>query len=254
MFLNLLLWSTSLLLRPTFRKLAYSYENWAYHRNLLREVMTLEKRQLVETVRQADGDRLCRLTEQGRIHALGGRDPQMQWSRPWDGHWRLVLFDVPVARNSQRERLRRYLRDRGYGCLQGSVWVTPDPLRGEREILASTKVDVGALLLLDARPCAGETDAEIVDGAWDCRRINHCYERHLNILRARPTGTLHGERAAKALQRWAASEREAWLAAVTRDPLLPHCLLPRGYLGREAWRRRVEVLRQAGDYLRSFSA
>jgi hypothetical protein len=35
--------------------------------------------------------------------------------------------------------------------------------------------------------------------------------------------------------RWAAAEREAWLEAVTNDPLLPGRILPSDYLGQQAW-------------------
>ena len=58
--------------------------------------------------------------------------------------------------------------------------------------------------------------------------------------------------AAKALLRWSAAEREAWLEAVTNDPLLPGRILPSDYLGQQAWRRRVEVLRDASRQLRTF--
>jgi len=57
---------------------------------------------------------------------------------------------------------------------------------------------------------------------------------------------------ARALRRWAAAEREAWLDAVTQDPLLPERILPSDYLGQEAWRRRMVVLREAGRQLRTF--
>lgn len=52
--------------------------------------------------------------------------------------------------------------------------------------------------------------------------------------------------------RWAAAEREAWLDAVTNEPLLPERILPSDYLGLPAWRRRMEVLREAGRQLRMF--
>jgi DNA-binding transcriptional regulator PaaX len=93
----------------------------------------------LERDQKATGDRIYRLTEQGRLHALGGRDPAAQWSRHWDGRWRLVLFDVPMEQHIHRGRLRRYLHAKGFGCLQGSVWITPDPVHGEREILAGGK-------------------------------------------------------------------------------------------------------------------
>ncbi|HRI16876.1 MAG TPA: PaaX family transcriptional regulator C-terminal domain-containing protein [Verrucomicrobiota bacterium] len=249
-FLYFLLWSAEQLMRPTFRNLTESYESWAYRNGLFRQVAVLERRQLLET--NAEDDRLCRLTEQGRLHALGGRDPEVRWSRPWDGQWRLVLFDVSIQDNARRERLRRYLRDRDFGCVQGSVWITPDSISGEREILAGGKVNVESLLLLEARPGAGETDSEIVNGAWDFERINQRYARLLKVFDECPVGRLSNFTAAKALQRWAADERQAWLEAVTGDPLLPACLLPTSYLGRQVWRRRKEVLRQAGQQLRRF--
>ena len=252
-FLNLLLWSAEVLARPAFRNLTNSYESWAYRDGLVKQVSRLERQQLLERDANSRDDRLYRLTARGRLHALGGRDPQKQWARPWDGRWRLVLFDVPTGRNAQRERLRRYLRDKGFGYLQQSVWISPDSLVEERQILGGGKSNVELLLLLEALPCAGESDAEIVAGAWDFERINRRYARHLKVLEERPGSALRNDVAAKSLLRWAAAEREAWLDAVTNDPLLPGRILPSDYLGQQAWRRRVEVLRDAGRQLHTFN-
>ena len=253
-FLNFLLWSSEKLARPTFRNLTESYESWAFRNRLFRQVDALEGQQLLERDSRAPDDRVYRLTWQGRLHALGGRDPQVKWSREWDGRWRLVLFDVPTAQNAHRTRLRRYLRDKGFGYLQNSVWITPDSLEEERRILVGGKINVESLILLEARPCAGESDAEIVGGAWDFGRINRRYARQMKILGERPGGTLRTEAAAKVFQQWATAEREAWLDAVTNDPLLPARILPSDYLGQRAWRRRVEVLQQAGRQLRTYNS
>ena len=63
----------------------------------------------------------------------------------------------------------------------------------------------------------------------------------------------------KSSEAWrAATEREAWLDAVTNDPLLPGRILPSDYLGQPALvavrkdRRRVEVLRDASRQRRTF--
>ncbi len=249
--LNVLLWSAEMLTRPTFRNLTDSYESWANRHGLLRRLSFLEKKHLVERDSKVPDDRVCRLTAEGRLHALGGRDPQAQWTRAWDGRWRLVLFDVPMARDSARKRLRRYLAERGFGYLQGSVWITPNDLELERQILVGGKIDVESLLLLEARSCAGESDAEIVAGAWDFERINRRYARLMKILDERPASQLRNETAIKDWLCWAAAEREAWLDAVTNDPLLPERILPSNYLGRLAWRRRVEELRDASRQLRT---
>ena len=253
-FLNLLLWSGDLLARPTFRNLTDSYECWAYRRGLLQRLSRLEQQQIIERGDPTPDARMYRLTTQGRLQALGGRDPEQRWARVWDGQWRLVLWDVPMDRNAQREKLRRRLRNRGFGWLQNSVWITPDPLTEEAELLRDAKPNVESLLLLEARPCAGETDAEIVAGAWDFARINRRYEQYAKVLEQRPLGNLHDETTAKAFQRWAAAEREAWINAVTHDPLLPARLLPTGYLGQDIWRRRHAALGEAGQQIRSFTA
>jgi len=251
-FLYMMLWSADMLFQPTFRNLTDSYEAWAYRGRLLRQVQTLKKLQLVEQTSGQFGDRLYRLTAKGRLHALGGRDPQARWARRWDGRWRLVLFDVPKKRDAHRVRLRRHLRARGFGCLQGSVWITPDPMEEEREVLSGESVNVNSLLLLEATPCAGESDEEIVAGAWNYELINRSYARHMKVLGEHPKGQLRNHSTARKLRDWATRERSAWLAAVNLDPLLPKRLLPPRYLGCLAWKRRIEVLRQAGEQMRRF--
>jgi phenylacetic acid degradation operon negative regulatory protein len=251
-FLNLLLWSAEQLMRPTFRNLTDSYESWAYRKGLLVQLHRLERRHWIERKASAPKDRIYRLTEQGRLHVVGGRDPERRWTRFWDGQWRMVLFDLPLGKDAQRRRLWSYLRDKRFGYLQNSVWITPDPLDQESEILASESVNVELLILLEARPCAGETDEQIVAGAWDFERINNQYARHLKVLKQRPSGSVRSEAAASALQRWAAAEHQAWLNAVTKDPLLPEQILPSDYLGKRAWQRRKEVLQQAGQQIGSF--
>src|SRR5438093_13557330 len=84
-FLNPLLWSADILARPTFRNLTDSYESWAYRNGLMRQVATLQEQQLLERDASTATDRLYRLTAQGRLHVLGGRDPEERWARRWDG-------------------------------------------------------------------------------------------------------------------------------------------------------------------------
>ena len=140
--LYLLLWSCDRLARPTFRNLTDSFEAWAYRNGFLRQLAELERQRFLEAQagRGAGGvatERLLRLTEAGRLHVLGGRDPESHWRRAWDGYWRLVLYDLPVAQSTARDRLRNYLRQRGLGRLQKSVWISPDPLQEDLAIIAN---------------------------------------------------------------------------------------------------------------------
>lgn len=250
--LTFLLWSAEKLTQPTFRNLDKSYESWLFRNGFHKNLSRLEKGALIERDLLSPRDRIYRLSVQGRILALGGRDPAVQWSRFWDGRWRLVLFDVPEASSFRRKNLRRYLRRHHFGRLQRSVWITPDPVQEEKRILAGGLIETKSLVLMEARPCAGETDQDIASGAWDFEMINGMYDRYLNVLKGYPKEKLTTSVAAKSLQRWAQHERIAWLAAVGADPLLPQELLPRGYRGREAWQRRIEVLSRARRRLEAF--
>ncbi len=248
-----LLWSADQLLNPTFRNLDGSFESWIYRNGFSRQIAQLEKQRLIERKSSQVDSRVYRLTAVGRLRALGGRDPAPAWARPWDGRWRLVLFDLPTSQSTQRSRLRRYLRERGFGFLQNSVWTTPDPLDDEIRLLRGAKINVESFLLLEARPCAGESDAEIVAGAWDFGRINRLYSKHLKILAEKPASKRLDGVAARALRRWAGLERAAWAAALSSDPLLPARLLPPGYLGQKAWRNRAKILREARRDLAGFT-
>jgi phenylacetic acid degradation operon negative regulatory protein len=246
-----LLWVGDMAARPTFRNLTDSFEAWAYRNGFQRQLAALEQQQLIETKQEPAGGRLHRLTEAGRLAVLGPRDSFARWKRRWDGKWRMVLFDVPQHRASERVRLRRSLAERGFGYLQNSVWITPDPLTGEREALGNDEVDVESLILLEASPCAGERNEDIVAGAWDFEAISDRYERHGRILDRFPRHPAAGE-TAKEWHRWLREERLAWNEVMRLDPLLPECLHPNGYPGVKAYRRRLDILAEAGQQLRAF--
>jgi phenylacetic acid degradation operon negative regulatory protein len=238
-----LLWAGDILLHPTFRNLTDSFESWANRNGVLRQLRRLEHRDWIQRSRKVADERAHRLTEAGRIQAMGGRDPEICWNRAWDGLWRLAIFDVPESRNSDRDRLRRYLVRCGFGCLQNSVWITPHPVHELRRLLIGSPVDVGALIFLESRPCTGETDDQIVLGSWDFDSINARYAQYRGVLKRRPPGRLVDDQAmARSLERWLREEREAWLNAVQIDPLLPRCLLPPGYTGRLAWQERRRAI------------
>lgn len=177
---------SSHLLRPTWSNLHDSFDTWANRHQLSRRLAELERLQLIE---RPPGDlaRVARLTEAGRLAALGGRDPAERWGRRWDGHWRLVVFDLPLQQRALRIRLWRTLKAHRFGYLQDSVWVSPDFADDLRGILAAAKADTESFLMLEGRPAAGETDADIVRGAWKFPAINRRYGAYLAFARRGPS-------------------------------------------------------------------
>lgn len=211
------------------------WDGWIEPAARRRRLKRLESTGLVEPAAgDDDGERILRLTEAGRLAVLGGRDPEQRWGRPWDGRWRMVLFDVPEEHRSKRIRLQRQLRRAWFGYLQDSVWVSPDPLDVLETWVRPTGIDLANLSFLEARPCVGSTDADIVKGSWSFTRVNQLYGEHAAVLRDLPSPQASG----RARGAWLKTEWQAWQRALEADPLLPEVLLPSGYRGRRALEAR----------------
>ena len=238
-----LLWAAEKLVRPTFWNLNESFEGWAYRSGYLQQIRRLEAAGFLES-RQSKfrGSRVCRLTEAGRLAALGGRDPEAAWATVWDLKWRLFLFDVPENKRTLRTQITRVLAQAGCGCLQKSVWISPALSPSLEKLFAERERDCSHLILLEALSRGPTIDVAMVSAAWDFNKINARYKKHIGVLErfpGRATGPI------VSLTSWAKSENEAWLAAVRSDPLLPSELLPSGYLGKKAWKLRKRVLAAA---------
>lgn len=238
--LHLVLLTADILAEVTSSGLRAAWERWVDPQRWSRKLNQFAQSGWTEDLaRTHNTERIVRLTDAGRSAALGGRNPEEFWRRPWDGRWRLVLFDVPESQYLLRDRLRRKLRSLAFGYLQRSVWISPDGVDTLRQAIDRAQIDVESLSLMDARPCAGETDADLVAGAWDFRRINRNYEIYCQVLNSAPSrlSSVHTRRT------WLEIEWRAWCHAIRNDPLLPEALLPASYRGREAWRRRNQLFR-----------
>jgi phenylacetic acid degradation operon negative regulatory protein len=213
-----------------------------------RHLKALETAGLVEHLGTEQGDdRLVRLTDAGRDSFWGTLDPEALWGRRWDGVWRMAMFDVPQARNALRVRMRRKLRDLRFGWLQNSVWVSPDPIADLLRALAAEEISVESLLFMEGRPAGGETDAELVAGAWDFEQLARLHATYLKFLETRPASPRVTKGGGWPV--WLAAEERAWRAIVRHDPFLPAALLPRGYAGRTVWEARREILRTTAQAL-----
>lgn len=232
--------------RPTYRNLEQSFEGWAYRNGLLNQIHQLEAQGFLESTQDPEsGKRLHRLTEAGRSLILSGRDPEKAWSMPWDHQWRLFLFDIPELEKSKRRQLTRALTKAGCGCLQGSVWISPFTPPEIEKLICEDDSDCSHLLLLLADSKGKKVDAKMVEAAWDFEAINSIYQKLQLTLDLFPQVMQHGTK--DSLAQWTASENTASRAALRIDPLLPAELLPKHYIGRQVWKNRSKILRQAAQ-------
>src|ERR1041385_3277073 len=167
--LLLMRYAFDLFAMPTFRKWDQSYEGWLYANGLLDRLHYLEKQKFLEREQKRDRkrmERVFRVTAAGRQQAIGGRDPEQYWQRPWDGVWRQIVFDLPTAQHKTRSTLIRWLRRNGFGYLQDSVWISPFPVPDLGTVVKRAREDAEMFTVLKSQCDEGFSDASLVRGAW----------------------------------------------------------------------------------------
>lgn len=111
---------------------AYHSERWGWDakedlctiQTLDRVIKQLKKENLIEEKTQETGKRKLKITHQGEL-AINWLTPHfVQPKGKWDGHWYLVVFDIPEEIRGARNLLRRKLRELGFGQLQKSVFIS----------------------------------------------------------------------------------------------------------------------------------
>lgn len=86
--------------------------------SLSRALKRLREGGFVELIN--DDQLAFRLTDSGRDRALWEKIKMS--NEPWDGKWRLVIWDIPEKRRIARDLLRYKLKQLGFQRFQKSVW------------------------------------------------------------------------------------------------------------------------------------
>lgn len=100
----------------------------AYRRKTRQNTFALLlKKRFIKAVGEKQQQRAFRLTQAG-LDFLFKKFPKLKYSRrPWDGYWRVAVYDIAEEESKLRNRLRTELRHLGYKLIQKSVWLSPLP-------------------------------------------------------------------------------------------------------------------------------
>ena len=158
-------------------------------------------------------DKLMKLTEKGKKE-LWQMFPILKWrEKPWDGVWRVVMYDFPQDNKVQRDGWRRVLKKLGMGQWQLSVWVSPYPVI---EKMRQVVEDMGLekwVTVCEVKRIVGDSDKEFADRVWGLSSLNKEY-RQLVLG-------------------WSPENRKTCILKMMEDPLLPKELLPDNWHGGE---------------------
>src|SRR3989338_4182886 len=133
--LNLLnsLANSPVILLDAFIEAGHAYDKRIY-RAYAKSFYNLERYDYVEKKRDKKNQSFFHLTPKGRLSVLKYLHLE-KLTRKWDGHWRIVIFDVPEQYRKWRERLRFKLLALGFQALQESVYITLYPVLDELDKL-----------------------------------------------------------------------------------------------------------------------
>lgn len=123
-FLEILLLSSldSLVFAANPKTLIYGAVGWTSDRNADRHLGRMEEKGLISLGdKRTTGSWVAKLTDEGKRSILGEIDPELSWNQNWDGKWRSISFDLPVAARRERNQLNSWLKKNRFGHLQGSL-------------------------------------------------------------------------------------------------------------------------------------
>lgn len=173
------------------------------------------------------------LTEKAHEQRPPFQQPHKFWDTKWNKIWYTIIFDVPESERHYRDSLRRLLKRMRMGCLQRSVWITPRDIRPEYADLEKSAAIGTVSYLLESRTVLHLDQQEMVQNAWDFDRLNKLHTRYLDVFEKNLTRLQRPDHSEEELMALLYQESEAYMQAMRPDPLLPNCLLPKNYLGKQ---------------------
>ncbi len=97
--------------------------------------------------------------------------------KPWWGYWTVVIFDIPEENRKVRNKLRRKLKELGFGSWQKSVYISPHPLVEElTEFLENEGLDEWTYCF-QAKNIGGREDKKLAEEIFPLGKLRKAYKK-----------------------------------------------------------------------------
>lgn len=199
----------------------------AYHSAVSR----LRKRGLITTENSRGDLPTLKLTSSANERLPPYYHPHKFWNKKWNKLWYILMFDVPEKKRAYRDNLRTFLKKNKFGCLQKSVWVTPNDVRADYDDLNRAASIDSVAFLFEARTVLGFGAQSVVRESWNFHIINQIQHRYIQVTEEnlrRLNETSHAEPEILDLLHM---DNQAYAQSMSIDPLLPRELYPAEYQG-----------------------
>lgn len=92
----------------------------------------------------------------------------------WDGHWRILSYEIPEKKRELRDKLRRKVSAWGLGPWHRSFWVSPHPIIGDLKNLISQKEEEKYVQAFESSHVFGNREI-LIKKVWDTERLDKKY-------------------------------------------------------------------------------
>lgn len=97
--------------------------------------------------------------------------------QPWDGLWRIVIFDIEEKRKYVRDRVRAKLRELGFGMWQKSVYISPHSVAEEINEYFQEKDLYPRCICLEAKKTGIEDDIVFAEHVFGLEELTAKYRK-----------------------------------------------------------------------------
>lgn len=216
------------------------YAGWNHPSSYLRQMRAIREKGLLGQGELNKSSWIPELTEEGVDSIAEQIDPERFWDQAWDGLWRTVTFDIPADDRKERQRLNTWLKNKRFGHLQGSLWLSTLPFDDWNQQIVALNIDPRAVIFIEGKPLGLLSDKTVVQHSWPFEKVHARYQEYQSFLSLNPP-TVEADDASTSLADWFKKESRLWRAAVELDPMLPRELHPENYLGEHCWKARKQA-------------
>ena len=134
----------------------------------MRDLKHLQARKFIDYQELSNESVRITLTKRGREKILEYNIDNIQLSKdtPWDGIWRMVMFDIPHHKKAARDILRPKLETLGFHPIQKSVFITPYPCEDEIDFICSFYEVRSYVLIFEVSRFEGEEKLKHYFHVW----------------------------------------------------------------------------------------
>jgi len=205
------------------------------HRSIMRAQVYMNKKDLLNTFDKKTGRKLV-VTSRG--HKIYYEDYPLSKlrDRGWNGIWTIIMYDIPIRMNYERNNIREKLKKLGFGSPQQSILVTPLPLyEAVQELIEGEKVE-NYTWVLRAKKILGMGDREIAKKSWPLNELNDLYQKLNDVLES-----IKSLKQRKKKEELTEEWKYYFLSVNSVDPYLPKELLPSDWQGYRCERKFIKL-------------